>query len=289
MFRLLILTFFVIVGAFSPLKGNDKLFLSRPYFEIATGNEIGVNQSYATLGVITTIPTRFKSSTPRLWLYGDSNWTHFIKGTNGASVEGGFVWGNEDISWNGYVGYDVRRWHHSSFSQIASGLQMSYGCWQIFYNLYCPLQDDVVFCSTRFKYSGGFKATLKDFDATYRIASINISRSFNTCVPCICGAMGIEPYYLRSGSKNICNDIEKSWGAKLRFLLNISETIKLEASISHDKIFHTRAQVVLGIDLLQAYRCSCESTYPLYKSFRRQGLVAIKHRESWKRNWIKDD
>lgn len=296
------LTFLSMLIVFTSLKGDEqcntqtfhakflsldhqKNYLTRPYFELAAGEEIGVNQSYTTLGVITTIPTRIATTNSRLWLYTDSCWYHLIKGTNGASIEGGFVWGNERMAWGGYLGYDSRRWHQNSFNQVAWGLQMMCGCWQVFCNFYCPLQDERIICDTTFDYPGGFRARVKDFDSTYYLSSINITRAFNTCIPCVCGAFGIEPYYLNTKSKSLCGKSEQAWGGRFRLLLNISEIIKVEASVSHDKIFNSRAQVVLGIDLMQAYRCSCDPIFPLYKTFRRQGLVAIKHRESWEHNW----
>lgn len=285
MLRVFLLYYCALHAIFSSLNGEDKCFLARPYVEIAAGTDIGVNQSYSTLGVITTFPTNITNSVSRLWLYTDASWYHLIKGSNGATVEGGFVWGNDYTAFGGYTGYDCRRWHHNSFSQIVGGIQMMRGCWQVFVNLYCPLQDEVVFCSTKFRYSGGFRATLRDFDATYRMASINITRTFNTCIPCVSGVIGLEPYYMRSGSQHICDKIEQSWGGKLRFLLNISDIFKVEANVSHDKIFNTRAQVVLGIDLLQAFNCSYDPVCPLYHAFKRQTLVPIKHRDSWQYNW----
>lgn len=269
-------------------SANKKNLASSPYFEMAAGTALGVKQTYFTLGNFTSILlTDLTTSSSRLSFYNDTCWHHFLKGTNGASVESGIIRGNDFRSFGGYIGYDWRRWDGHSFHQISGGFQMKCCPWEVFLNFNCPLQNDITICSAQFEYEGGYNASLIEFDATYRIISVNVARSFCTCLPNIGVTVGIEPYFLESESKKLCSRNRKSWGGKARLLFNVCCSLNVEASISHDSIFNSRGQIVLGIDLLQLF-CNCSNDnncYNLPNIFRRQRLIAIKHKESWKHNW----
>lgn len=258
----------------------------RPYIDLASGTELGVTQAYSSLGLFTCVPTNVSNSSSHLWLYTDVCWHHFLKGTNGASGEGGFLWGNNERFFGAYVGYDWRRWRGNSFDQISAGVQMKCCPWEVCANVNCPLREKAIICCSVFKFDGGFKSTLKEFDAAYGVASITIARYFCTCLPCVNFAFGIEPYYLWSGNRNICSRDRNGWGGRGKLLFNVCGALNIEVSVSHDNIFESRAQIAVGIDLLQLFcGCSCDNSCYLHKAFQRQRVVAVKRKESWKHNW----
>lgn len=281
-FIILFLTFKFWLAA--EIEEEDSSFVGfRPYLEMSAGKEIGVDQSYSTLGVLTCFPI---SSCPRLQLYNDLCWHHFLKGSNGASVDFGIEYGDDELSYGGYIGYDWRRWRGNSFDQISAGVQMQYCCWEIAVDLNYPLQDKRRICFAHFDWDWGFHATFEEFEATYRILSINFSRLFSTCIPCIDFGIGVQPYYLISNGKNCICDRQKGGGCKARFLFDLYRAIEVEASISYDSIFRSRAKIVLEIDLFKLF-CDnlCNENCDLFRIFSRQKVVALKKRESWERNW----
>lgn len=269
---------------FSESNPYNKILFSVPYLEMTAGTGLGVNQAYSTLGVLTTIPISISIASHPLLFYNDTCWHRLLKGTNAASLEGGFIWKNELRSFCGYIGYDWRRRSGHSFHQISGGFQINCSPWDVNVNLNYPLQSEINCCSAVFNYDAGYMASVNEFNATYRICSVNIAGSFCTCLPNLCFSVGLEPYFLMSGSKNLSNRIKKGWGGKARVLFNLDTALHIEASISNDKIFNSRAQIVLGIDLLQFFKkssCCCFS----FNSFKRQKLIAIKHIDSWQYNW----
>jgi hypothetical protein len=309
-FSLMASVFFALVIWNTIHAQNENNLMLRPYLEVAAGTEPGVDEAYSTLGLFTNYPTSFSICDSRLQLYNDICWQHFLKGSNGLSVEGGFSWDARDQSFGGYIGYDWRRRGGHSFDQISVGFQADWCCWAISLNLNNPLLKESIICFNVFDFEGEYRAIFKEFEATYRIVSMNISRSFCTCWPGLSGlevVIGFEPYILMTDSKNLYGRRQKGSGGKARFLFNICGALNVEASISHDTIFHNRAQIVLGIDLLQLFcagGASCagsasyagsakgtggldsfEGIYYGNHTFRRQKVVASKHRESWKYNW----
>lgn len=281
-YSLILAVFFVITFRIALDAEDDHAFKFTPYFKAATGTELGVDQSYSTLGLVTCYPIQCCS---QLQLYNDICWHHFLKGENAFSIDTGLEWGDCDYSFGGYLGYDYRRHHGCAFDQISFGLQMEYCCWLVAFNLNTPLRNEATLCFSTFNYSGGFRAILKEFEAAYRIISLTIGRSFCSCLPGTEIAIGIEPYFLLTESKNLCGRKQKGAGGKARFLFNMCNGLNVEASISHDNIFQSRAQIILEIDLLQLFCQDSTNCCLLNKTFSRQKIIALKRRESWCHNW----
>lgn len=265
----------------APLVGESGINV-KPYIEYAAGKEIGVDHGYTTLGVYASTALSTASANNHLWAYADGNWHYLDNNTNAASIEAGFVRGNDDLSYGGYVAYDTRRWHKNSFDQVTGGFQLISCPWQLILNASIPTCNERTRCHTSFHYEGGYKASVKNFDAAYSVFSALVARNFYIGTPYADLALGVEPYYLETHSKHIPHHDKRAWGAKGRLLFDWSP-FNLEASVSHDKIFHARAQVVVGLDILRAYNSNCGCA--LYRSFRRQQIVPIKHSEQWKWNW----
>lgn len=258
--------------------------LFRPYLEISAGSLPGVNESYSTLGVITCLPIYTFCNNSSLLSYTDVCWFHFLKGTNGASIEEGVIWSTNCCDFGCYLGYDWRRWDNHSFNQIAWGLLMTCNNWNLRFNMLYPIENEYVICSSSCVYEGGYKFRSKEYDATYQVISLSLGRSFCTKFCDITLSAAIEPYYTSTKSKNLCGCNEKSWGGGIYLLLDMCQMLHAEVFISQDRIFKTNAQVTIGIDLLEAFSsCSCAcSFYPL---FQRQKVVPVKHKESCQYNW----
>jgi hypothetical protein len=269
------------VFCFCSTTEADNNVTINPYVEVC-GKQLGVDQGFSTLGLFSSYNNP-KLFSPHLSLYNDLSWYHLINGTNAGSLEAGYLWDSEKITYGSYIAYDVRRWHKNSFDQLSIGSQLILCPWHFLFNISFPFQNEQTNFRSCFHFEGGFHASMRNCDITYRMISATFIREICTPNPCIKLAVGIEPYYLLSGSRNCWKKDKSSLGTNLRIFLDYSP-FNVEANLSYDNVFKTCSQIVIGFDLSYLFNNLCSCSQPR-RTYRNRRFVPLKNEEYWNYNW----
>lgn len=203
-------------------------------------NGVGYNQGYSTLDYYLT--SQWDRLEMLLNLRG-----HLFNDAKAAGNGGlGFRYSlNDDTSRLGAnFYYDFRDAHHFVAQQVGSGLEWISKTVDVRVNGYVPVGKQRNFRDHRFQ---GFSGN-----------QVLIRQKFTGALPCIEGEVGTSlanPFYFAVGSYYLFQEtshsmhIGNAWGWKARFDVDIRDYFTMGALVTHDRIFHTRIQGYVSLNI----------------------------------------
>lgn len=152
---------------------------------------------------------------------------------------------NEDASRVGVnLYYDVRDTTHFVAQQVAGGLEWMSRTVDVRVNGYVPVGQLRNFSQHRFERFAGNQGFVRN--------------KFSAALPCVDGEVGTplaRPFYFAAGGyyffqeKKHAMHVGGAWGWKARFDVDMGDYFTLGALVTHDKIFKTRVQGYLGLNI----------------------------------------
>lgn len=181
-----------------------------------------------------------------------------------------------------YVFYDYREGKHCDFHQVGPGLEYFGGCFDVRLNGYFLVGSDSHTRRHVFDdYIGPFRMTCKHVERATGGGNLEFGRDIYTC-GCLgfYGALGTY-YYHHRGSDNF-------WGGSARFLVRYTEYFSIEAKVTYDRHFHTKAQgiftLTLPFNLCNACQ-ACENCL-LWQPVVRNDVIILDQRKCcWSTNF----
>jgi len=269
---LLLILPFMVYG--QEARTNYLNYSARGTLEAHVGQEIGVNESYATLGATVT---------KRQWEGGffDFKWHRFEHGSNAASIGFGT---NSDWSSQEWIGffYDWRHFRDQDFQQIGIQAEIDRCCWHLSFQGNLSLTNRKTICTFFEEFPGGFFFSKKSTEYACNLALLELSREF--IIPSKWGDLssriGLGGYY-------ITNDIpERDFGFIGTFEMEWNDYWWVKAKYSHDPIFENRFQISIGIYfpiVEESSCCDCCCRNPILP--RRTGIIPLRHKSCCRFNW----
>lgn len=227
-------------------------------FSAVMGRTIGVDKGYGTIGYFGVI--RGPDSAFNRFL--DLEVSYFEHSAWAASVGLGNRWIDPYMGrlWGAYVFYDYRAFDPGNFNQIGVGIETVGSCLDFRINGYLPvgkkekLVDTQMFCTDD---GSNYFAISRAFRMAFAGADAEIGLHLWEC--------GSWELYLAGGGYYLHHaDAVNVWGGRGRVSLSWTEYCTLEAEITHDQFFKTRAQgaVTLTIPFMDFFKSTTNDCAP---------------------------
>ena len=173
--------------------------------------------------------------------------------------------------------YDYRHLSKGSLHQLGLGIELFGRCWDFRANGYKSIGRNRVFIDrTVFNYPDDFFAQRKKYKAGMWGLDTEVGMYLiNKCCFSLYAAAG--PYYYGS---QCCNHLIGGMG---RMKLDFNRYLSVGASVTHDRLFHTRFQgeIVLSLPLCYAARCCAFFFEPV----RRNPIIVAEKICCWTTNF----
>ncbi|MCE5317684.1 MAG: inverse autotransporter beta domain-containing protein [Parachlamydia sp.] len=183
--------------------------------------------------------------------------------------------------WGTYLFYDYREGRDGHFHQIGPGLEYLGSCFDVRLNGYFPVGSHTHSRKHLFDdYIGPFRMTCREFERAKGGANLELGLPIYRCgLLEFYGALGTYYYHHR--------DSANFWGGSARFLFRYTEYFSVEARVTYDRDFHTKAQgiftLTLPFDLFND--CGCGNCL-LWQPVVRNDVIILNHRNCcWTKNF----
>ncbi|MFA6916488.1 MAG: inverse autotransporter beta domain-containing protein [Parachlamydiales bacterium] len=255
-------------------------------FKYAVGKAVGVDRNYGTLGFFAGACF-------------DNQWLPFIdfkehsinNGKWGTNIGLGIRYMDPCTCryWGGNLFYDYRESCFKGFHQLGIGFESLGSCWDFRINAYVPLgnKDHRGPITVFDQYIGNFVVTCQPHIFALTGFDAEVGSSIWQC-DCFNVYLAAGPYYYSK------NEFENSWGGKCRLNFQCNDYLSCELKVSHDSIYDTCVQAILGIELpfdlffckLRPSCCdnSCRNNRCL-GSVQRNDLIILDNTRCWTKNY----
>ncbi len=194
------------------------------------GGGIGYNHGYTSLTGLA-----FPSTTPGHWIWPLVDVRVHI-GARFASSKLYRVFG-------GNLYYDYRNTHHGSYNQIGAGFEFLGERIDLRLNGYLPVgKKKHTIQDCHFHYPGGFFMSRKKIETAIGGANVEVG-AYITKVRSFSFYAAAGPYYFNG---DVCRHV---FGGEFRFDINYKKYFFVEGRISHDHVFRTKVQGMVGVSL----------------------------------------
>ena len=277
------------------------LFPNYFYAGYTGGRGIGYRSGYTTIGVFSA-PAFLAIN--QFQGFVDAKGYAFNEGKWGSSVGGGLRWYSPlDVVVGANAYYDYRRFHRYDFSQLGIGFEVLGSRWEFRVNGYIPVGkradverrvldfSDDYFAVRRKRYSqwGGFDAEIGAW-----VRRKTVCNWYGLFV-------GAGPYYYSRDRKYPFEDRRHAdaWGGRVRLLARICDYVDLSVSVTHDPVWHTRAQGQITVAIpfsgnwleQRSNSCSCDcacNCFCAIEPVQRNGIIPADEKCCWLWNWSEE-
>jgi len=186
----------------------------------------------------------------------------------------------------GNIYYDYRNTHHGSYNQIGAGFEFLGERIDLRFNGYLPLGKKKHTAShCHFHYPGGFFMSRKKTETAIGGANLEVG-AYITKVRSTSFYAAAGPYYYNG---DVCRHV---FGGVLRFDIAYKKYLFLEGRISHDNVFKTRVQGMIGISLPLGCKPSknglTKRQFPeeiMSQPIQRHEIIVLEKNCSWGKNF----
>ena len=250
--------------------------------EQTEGRGIGYHQGYTTLKVFSLLTPEVNQFIPLL----DIRLHHFDNNKYACNMGLGarYFYSSLDMAFGANLYYDYRQTNHTTFNQIGLGFEILDPFWSLRLNAYLPLghkecyRSKVVFDD----FEGDHAIIRKKYEVALKSIDIDLE-AFLYRWEDFCFYSSIGAYYLRTKFYP-----SQALGGQFRLTLIYNEYVNLEAVITHDTIFKTRAQVQVGFSIPFDYQLNqaCEDCFSFIKGLmtrpiKRRDIIATNKHDRW--------
>lgn len=186
----------------------------------------------------------------------------------------------------GNLYYDYRNTHCGSYNQIGVGFEFLGERIDLRFNGYLPFgkkRRTISHCE--FHYPGGFFMLRKKTETAIGGANVEAG-AFITKVRSISFYAAAGPYYFNG---DVCRHV---FGGEFRFDIAYKKYFFIEGHISHDNVFKTKVQGIIGISLPLGCKSSkndlTKRQFPdemMSQPIQRHEIIVLKKNCSWKKNF----
>ncbi len=179
--------------------------------------------------------------------------------------------------------YDYRKVSQKGINQVSFGLEALADQFDVRFELCSALNKQLFFLGspTFCRFSGHQGVLTQEVETPLSFCMAEVAYRFSLtkfqwCFPKLCGVSAISPYYLfKSEQKGV--HFGGAPGVKGRIKLCFSDLFYAEAIFTHDKIYKTLAQGVVGISFPFGKRShSCPIDCRLLRSIEKQEIIPVQ-------------
>lgn len=184
--------------------------------------------------------------------------------------------------WGANLYYDYREHRVGDFNQVGVGLESLGSCFDFRFNFYYPVGKKKQSHTKVFNdFIGPFEMTCREKVIAKRGASAEFGLPLYRC-GCMQLYTALGAYYYRY--KHIVN----FWGGIARVAFRYTEYLSIEAKVTYDKDFHTKAQGIFTLTLPFSLftDCGCsESNCLLWQPVVRNDVIILNSGCCWSQNF----